>query len=260
MLAAALSDIVPGVKEYEAAIRQEIHPVKVAGRTGESATAKLDRELATLADRLVNGLKNIEAELGSMDIEDLECLIEQARAQIRTSSESNAIFGEKLRDLSQLASAKKPPFITHKLRRLTDRVKRLRTMNARVLSAYTNSLATLERTLSARRFSYTDLWHGYLQSLGEQGSGLTVELAALVREFWAFASSHAAAPDASPTDDGVLLVWDKAATKHLQVEIFADSTYDWFYRDRGIEGYESGEGIQLGRYGPDLIDHLRKFS
>lgn len=267
MLAVALPDLVPEIKEYELAAlqqRQQIQPALADDRSKseESTGVKEVAELAVLADRVVKGLKRLEAGLASNDIEDLECLIEQARSQIQISSESNAFFGERLRELSRMASAArgKAAHLSYKVRRLTDRVKKLRTSNARVLSAYRISLKTLQNTLSIRQASYAESWQAYLEGLGGHSSAVTAELAALVMAFWSFASSHAVAPDAAPTDDGFLLVWNKAATKQLQVEIFPDARYDWFYRDHAVKGYESGEGIQVGVYSHDLIEHLRKFS
>jgi hypothetical protein len=148
--------------------------------------------LTVLAERVVKGLKRIEAELVTMDIEDLECLVEQAEAQIKISSDSNAFFGERLRELSRLkASRAGGASLSHRVRLLTERVKKLRTSNARVLSAYRISLTTLQNTLAVRRDAYAESWQEYLQGLGGQGSPTTPELASLVMKFWSFASSYA---------------------------------------------------------------------
>ena len=48
-------------------------------------------------------------------------------------------------------------------------------------------------------------------------------------------------PAAMPLEDGgVQMCWDKGEF-HFEIDIFANETYEWFYRNRFINSYQGGE-------------------
>ena len=56
-----------------------------------------------------------------------------------------------------------------------------------------------------------------------------------------FRSNRAAAsPNASPTDDGGLLMSWTRGGHHLEIEVMPDATYEWFYRHRAFDIAEGG--------------------
>ena len=104
----------------------------------------------------------------------------------------------------------------------------------------------------------------YLTTLTRPEGPLAAHHVRLVCGFWQeLRSSFRGAfpvPQASPTPDlGLLMLWDRDR-HHLEVEIYEDGTYDWFYRDRETESYLGDEGLALDFRPPELLDHLRHFS
>jgi hypothetical protein len=94
---------------------------------------------------------------------------------------------------------------------------------------------------------YSFEWTAYVSKLKEKPE-LTA-IAPRVEEFWHWISKDLWAPEANPTDDGFLLVWDRDE-HHLQVELFREGTYDWFYRNRDTEAVSYEEGLPFGRWTP----------
>lgn len=88
-------------------------------------------------------------------------------------------------------------------------------------------------------------WETYLESL-RHSDELEAAVGEAVRAFWAELSATLAGtptpPLAGPTDDrGFILVWDHGR-HHFEVEFLPGETTEWFYRDRGNESFEGGEG------------------
>jgi plasmid stabilization system protein ParE len=109
-----------------------------------------------------------------------------------------------------------------------------------------------------------DRWNAYLASLAEPEGPLSPEHASHVQRFWRNlrASAHGPlqVPQAGPTDGpGFLLVWDRHR-HHLEIEIFEDGNYDWFYRDRDSESYQGDEGLEASARARELLKHLRFFN
>lgn len=47
-------------------------------------------------------------------------------------------------------------------------------------------------------------------------------------------------PNASPTDDGgILMSWTRGG-HHLEIEVMPDARYEWFYRHRALDIAEGG--------------------
>ncbi len=106
-------------------------------------------------------------------------------------------------------------------------------------------------------------WNVYLSSLARPRGPLTSQHAKHVRRFWHSLRSQLSpdlpVPQAGPTEaPGLLLVWDRDR-HHLEVEIFQDGTYDWFYRDRRSEAYLGDEGLAAEARPQELVEHLRGF-
>jgi hypothetical protein len=112
-----------------------------------------------------------------------------------------------------------------------------------VLQAYVDCRQELEVLRRRRLDEYASEWVSYLESLKEKPE--YAALAPRVEEFWTWISKDLWAPEATPTDDGFLLTWDRDE-HHLQVELFRDGTYDWFYRNRDTDVVSYEEGLPYG--------------
>ncbi|MGH7486324.1 MAG: hypothetical protein ACRD3J_21410 [Thermoanaerobaculia bacterium] len=97
--------------------------------------------------------------------------------------------------------------------------------------------------LAALQSDSVERWLAYLRSLPMR-SLATENVAAATERLWSQLSDELDAlippPNASPTDDGgVLMSWQRNG-RHLEVEMMPDGTYDWFYRHRASDTDESG--------------------
>ena len=104
-------------------------------------------------------------------------------------------------------------------------------------------------------------WNLYLKSLARPEGPLTSRHAEYAVRFWHSLRSRFSVPlpQAGPTEaPGLLLVWDRGR-HHLQIEIFEDGSYDWFYRDRRNETYLGEEGLAFETRPQELLDRLRFF-
>jgi hypothetical protein len=126
-----------------------------------------------------------------------------------------------------------------------------------VLNAYRACRQELETLRRQRLDEYSAEWLAYLQGLKERPE--YAALAPRIEEFWLWVSEKLWAPEATPTDDGFLLIWDRDE-HHLQVELFHDGSYDWFYRNRDRDTVSYEEGLPYGRWTPrfqEAISALR---
>ena len=113
-----------------------------------------------------------------------------------------------------------------------------------------------ERGLQAR-------WNAYLATLAQPRGPLTAEHAESVKRFWrhlrSLRSWNLPVPQAGPTEaPGFLLVWDRGR-HHLEIEIYDDGTFDWFYRDRRDESYFGDDGLAPDARPSDLMDRIHLF-
>jgi hypothetical protein len=122
-----------------------------------------------------------------------------------------------------------------------------------VLAAYRDWRQELEDLRRKRLEQYVDEWSAYLSKLKEKPD--YAALAPRIEEFWHWISKKLWAPEATPTDDGFLLIWDRDE-HHLQVELFRDETYDWFYRNRDTDAVSYEEGLTYGRWTPQFQEAI----
>jgi hypothetical protein len=109
-----------------------------------------------------------------------------------------------------------------------------------------------------------EAWNDYLATLARPQGPLAEHHVRLVCGFWrqlrSLVNGAFPLPQAGPTpDQGLLMLWDRDR-HHLEVEIYEDGTYDWFYRDRQTESYLGDEGLALDVRPPELVGQLRHFS
>jgi hypothetical protein len=103
---------------------------------------------------------------------------------------------------------------------------------------------------------YESVWQGFLESLDARvGPGLAKD----VRVVWGSLGSFLWPPDAAPTEDGVLLVWDRGR-HHLQVEVFKNGLFDWFHRDRDAGDTEGDENVPVGLIPDGLKQVVQKLA
>ncbi len=80
-------------------------------------------------------------------------------------------------------------------------------------------------------------WHAHLE-------GMTEPLGSLARELWRLLQEvvgEPRVPQAGPVSGGGFqFVWDRDE-HHLEIEILADRTLEWFYRNRRTGNLEGGE-------------------
>jgi|GEM_PF-4257335 len=91
---------------------------------------------------------------------------------------------------------------------------------------------------------YAKSWKDYLKSLGKPDSEISKALAANVRMMWGGLKDVADPPTAFPSENGFTLAWDDGLG-YLEIEIFPEGLYDWFYRSRDTDSFECGEGLSL---------------
>ncbi len=114
-----------------------------------------------------------------------------------------------------------------------------------MLNAYHTCREELEGLRTRRLKEYAFEWMAYLSKLKEKPE--YAALAPRVEDFWHWASTELWAPEATPTDEGFLLAWDRDE-HHLQVELFQNGSYDWFYRNRDDDTVSYEEGLPFGRW------------
>jgi hypothetical protein len=189
------------------------------------------QELGRRADALIDALCALRRDARKGGV-DLESALRDIRREERELSESIRRVAENPRrgvlDAAQLE------FLEKALR-----------VDGAVLDAYRECREELETLRRQRLGEYHSEWLEYLSKLREKPD--YAALALRVEEFWDWVSGKLWAPEATPTDEGFLLVWDRDE-HHLQVEFFQDGSYDWFYRNRDNDGVSSEEGLPFGRW------------
>ena len=103
-------------------------------------------------------------------------------------------------------------------------------------------------------------WGVYLRSL--QTRGLTSgDVAVAAEQLWSSLRGSVASvtpPDASPSNDGGLLMsWDRNGL-HMELEVLADCTYEWFFRQRSLDISEGGAEVSVDTISPELASRIRQ--
>ena len=98
-------------------------------------------------------------------------------------------------------------------------------------------------------------WIDYVQSLSERDL-VTPTVSTASRLLWkklvsALPSAHP--PDASPTEDGTLLMSWIRAEHHLEIEVLPSGQYVWFYRNHELNQDDIGKGESSDDLVPDLL-------
>lgn len=104
-------------------------------------------------------------------------------------------------------------------------------------------------------------WDAYVERL--PALGVPLDAARGVSTVWnklRYAAPGLPVPAAAPTaEDGVQLVWDRGR-HHLELDVDANGTFEWFYLDRDTDMTNSGDGIAVRAPVPeDLRAYLAAF-
>ena len=129
----------------------------------------------------------------------------------------------------------------------------------RLLRYWPLDLDVHNRKIEELRSNPFERWLRYLRSLPARGLA-SVSAAAAAERFWARLSEEverATPPNASPTDDGGVLMSWTAHGHHVEVEIATSGTYEWFYRHRASDTTDAGviddEGLPQ-----ELVEHVKQ--
>ncbi len=104
-------------------------------------------------------------------------------------------------------------------------------------------------------------WDRYLRGLAAPQGALAPEAARRVQELWRTiqrAEGSVPPPFAAATEGGGLsMTWDRGR-HHLELEVLADGTCDWFYMDRDSAERAGEDAAPLGTCTPGLVSYLRR--
>jgi hypothetical protein len=99
-------------------------------------------------------------------------------------------------------------------------------------------------------------WRTYLDALPAQHWS-SPEVVAAARRVWLRLRNHVEAitpPDASPTEDGTLIMSWSQNEHHLEIEIMPNDTYVWFYRHHASDREAYGDGVRTDALPQELIE------
>lgn len=115
------------------------------------------------------------------------------------------------------------------------------------------------RRLSELRNNPSERWFRYLRSLPSRKLA-TSAAAAGAERLWVILKEEletVAPPNASPTDDGgVLMSWTHDG-HHVEIEFTPAGTYEWFYRHR-ISDTTDGGATDDETLNPRLVQYLKR--
>jgi hypothetical protein len=193
------------------------------------------RKFKKLGDELIANL-NVRLQDASERGKDLEAILRDIRRQEREQAafvQEVERFRGVISDEAQRSGAD------------LDFLEQALAVDQAVLSAYRSCRRELEDMRRRRLQEYISEWLAYLSRLKEKPE--YAALAPKIEEFWQWVSRKLWAPEATPTDEGFLLIWDRDE-HHLQVELLRDGSYDWFYRNRDKDTVSYEEGLSYGRW------------
>lgn len=230
----------------------------------ESEAPEVVRDrLASLRDsarRLISHLDRLEemARTSGIDFEaTIFELLQEEQLQLRHTLELSAHHEEHerlVREVERLRAASGKEPVSESDRRWVAEAAEMTRINREVYEAHKRCRQNLELLRDARLQEYASAWAEYLGNLESVTSS---ELAQAVRKIWGEVSVDLWAPQAAPRDDSFLMVWDRGR-HHLEIEIFSSGTYDWFYRDRLEDTFQTQEGVPIHRTPSPLRAFVRK--
>lgn len=217
---------------------QEAH-ASDALRAVEASRSNLER----LADDVIKGLEKLRNDAQSLRM-DLEALLYEIQTEERKALRNSKGSEKDLREAESLIFQARrvgmPQERVAEIMAFREQTKVVRDVQGRVWRAYHDTRLELEKLRAARLAQYVHEWEAFLASI--EG-----ELSQNARKAWNTAQKLKLwAPEGSLTDTGsLLMVWDRGP-HHVQVEVYASSSFDWFYRHREKEGYQFGEDLPIG--------------
>lgn len=178
----------------------------------------------------------------SLDLESALREIKTYEREARKAADEWKRYAEAGDDFIQKATRfRMPPEHVEFAQEFRDGSASLRDIQTRVWREYLECRQELESLRKARLAEYLNEWDSLLDSISS-------DFRPIIDSAWRAAKGlRLWAPEASLTGEGFLMVWDRGA-HHVQVEVYPNGTFDWFYRDRSEEGYKFGEGLPLGEF------------
>jgi len=97
-------------------------------------------------------------------------------------------------------------------------------------------------------------WINYVRDMTEQGVNATI--ARTTGWLWhnmRRSVPQAFPPDASPSEDGTLLLAWSRGSRYLEVEVAQSGEYVWFYRDHNTPENDSGPGVPSQTFSAEFV-------
>lgn len=225
-----------------------------------SATSQRLAAVRAASQRLMELLIDLErrAETGDLDFEAVVYeLSGEEKVQLRQTLELEAEREESLRVQSEAARRVAAGQVTESdvegIRAISAQLTEAVALNRKVYEAYKHCRQRLAQIRDRRLAEYASVWSEYLANLEAALPGRAAEA---VRQIWAELQRDLWPPEVSPTEEGLLMVWDRGP-HHLEIEVFPE-TYDWLYRNRNDESFRAQEGVPLKRMPTTLRAVIRK--
>src|ERR1043166_7861703 len=136
--------------------------------------------------------------------------------------------------------------------------RRTHATSGKLLPYWPTDLDLHNRQVMELRNDPAERWCRYLRSLPERKLAVR-EAAAAAERLWILLTEemNVTPPNASPTDDGgILMSWTEHG-HHLEIEINTTGTYDWFYRHRASDTTDSGI-VEDETITPQVIMYLNR--
>ncbi len=104
-------------------------------------------------------------------------------------------------------------------------------------------------------------WERYLDRLPEEGVGITSQHVATFREFWKGLNVRLQArlplPVTQPTDSGAIqLAWNRGSYC-VEIDLYQDGSYDWFFRDRKCNVIDGNPNSRASGLPKRFVERLR---
>jgi hypothetical protein len=224
----------------------------------ERSAQRPGEPLARYAEAVVSGLETLMHDAATRSF-DLEALLREVRLEARKQranlrESEDHVRSDRERHLSFLKDlepglrnpdlAEESAALIEKSRQSKEDYEEVRVLQKQVTDAYEACILKLEALRTQKLAAYRSQWETYLQDYRASGEPTVADGVAY---FWERFSASLWPPEAGPTEDGFLMVWDRDQ-HHMEVEIYRSGSYDWFYRVRGEQGYQAENDVPLGQY------------